>query len=106
MIERQIRMARSIAQYIIESSAYELLPTSSESVGHALKQIYIVVLFCAKDEQINKELVRRINGSRQIYVSGTQWDGRPAARFAIATWQVDVARDLPIVKGVLEEVAG
>ena len=66
--------------------------------------MYIIVLFRAKDEGLNKDLVKRINGSRKVYVSGTQWDGRPAARFAVATWMVDVERDLKLIRQVLEDV--
>jgi hypothetical protein len=55
---------------------------------------------------LNAELVKRVNCSRRIYVSGTQWEGKAAARFAVANWQVDVERDLAVIKEVLREVAG
>jgi hypothetical protein len=45
-----------------------------------------------------------MNSTRKLYVSGTQFDGKAAARFAVANWQVDVERDLAIAKEVLEEV--
>jgi hypothetical protein len=48
--------------------------------------------------------VKRMNSTRKLYVSGTQWEGKAAARFAVANWQVDVDRDLAVVKEVLEEV--
>jgi hypothetical protein len=38
-------------------------------------------------------------------VSGTQWEGRAAARFAVANWQVDVERDSAVIRDVLDEVA-
>ena len=70
-----------------------------------MENIYIIALFRARDEALNAELVQRINSTRRIYVSGTQWDGRPAARFAVASWMVDVKRDLALVKEVLESMA-
>lgn len=101
MLERQVKLARAIASFIVQGSDYELLPHGEEGT----ESIYIIVLFRARDARLNAELVRCINGSRRIYVSGTQWDGRPAARFAVATWLVDVDRDVAVVRDVLEEVA-
>ena len=66
----------------------------------------MIVIFRAKNAELNSELVKRINGLRKLYVSGTQWEGKPAARFAVANWQVDVERDLAVIKDVLQEVAG
>ena len=100
MLERQIRLARAIARYIASSPRYRLLPDSNVE-----ENIYIIVLFRAENDDLNKDLVKRINATRKIYVSGTQWDGRPAARFAIASWLVHVDRDLELVRGVLDEVA-
>ncbi|KAK5131383.1 hypothetical protein LTR08_000986 [Meristemomyces frigidus] len=104
MLERQIHLARGIAKLILDNGEFELLPTpagSDTSPDAQLSQIYIIVLFRAKDGALNNELVRRINATRKLYVSGTQWDGKPAARFAVANWQVDVERDLRIVEEVL-----
>ena len=87
MLERQIRLARSIAGLILDSDDFELLPTpvnGDVSRDARLRQIYIIVLFRAKDDALNNELVQRINATRRLYVSGTQWDGKPAARFADA----------------------
>ena len=100
MITRQVELARGIAKYISDSNMYELLPK-----GNEIENVYIIVLFRAKDEELNKNLVKKVNSSRRIYVSGTQWDGRPAARFAVASWMVSYARDMEIVKQVLDEVA-
>lgn len=69
-----------------------------------MEGVYIIVLFSAKDDVVNGELVRRINGLRRIYVSGTRWEGRAACRIAVSTWKVDVERDFGRVRGVLEEV--
>jgi glutamate/tyrosine decarboxylase-like PLP-dependent enzyme len=105
MLERQIALSRSIAKFILQSEDYELLPHSHSSVEEVLANIYIIVLFRAKNEEANKRLVNDIKASRKIYVSGTAWEGKPACRFAVSNWMVDVERDLPIVEQVLEDVA-
>lgn len=63
------------------------------------------MLFRAKEEELNGQLVGRINATRKIYVSGTRWEGRAAVRIAISTWKVDVERDLALVREVLAEVS-
>jgi len=108
ILARQIRLSRAIAAHIDSHPAYELLPLSSASatLEEKLSRIYVIVIFRAKDAELKSELVKRINGSRKLYVSGTQWEGKAAARFAVANWQVDVERDLAVIKDVLQEVAG
>ena len=106
ILTRQIKLSRAIAAYIDSHASYELLPLASTSLEERLSRIYVIVIFRAKDGKLNNELVRRINGSRRLYVSGTQWEGKAAARFAVANWQVDVERDLAVIKEVLQEVAG
>jgi glutamate/tyrosine decarboxylase-like PLP-dependent enzyme len=108
ILKRQIKLARAIAAFVLEHPAYELLPLpdeSSSSLEDRLARIYVIVIFRAKDEALNGELVKRMNRTRKLYVSGTQWEGKTAARFAVANWQVDVERDLAIVKEVLDEVS-
>lgn len=106
ILERQIKLARAITAHVQDHPAYELLPLAEESssLEDRLAQIYVIVIFRARDEALNGELVKRMNSTRKLYVSGTQFGGKPAARFAVANWQVDVDRDLAIVKEVLEEV--
>jgi glutamate/tyrosine decarboxylase-like PLP-dependent enzyme len=106
ILTRQIKLSRAIATFIDSHDSYELLPVASASLEERLSRIYVIVIFRAKDAKLNNELVRRINGSRKLYVSGTQWEGKAAARFAVANWQVDVERDLAVIKEVLQEVAG
>ncbi|KAL1622205.1 hypothetical protein SLS56_008877 [Neofusicoccum ribis] len=105
MLERQIRLSRAIAGLILDHPAYELLAQSSASRKEILDDIYIIVLFRAKDEQLNRELVRRINATSKVYVSGTSWEGVPACRFAVSNWQVDIERDLKVVSEVLDTVS-
>jgi glutamate/tyrosine decarboxylase-like PLP-dependent enzyme len=99
MLERQIALARRIAEYIDASSHYQLLPVNNNS-----DSIFIIVLFRAYDGQLAKTLVKRINSTKKVYVSGTEWSNLPACRFAVSNWQVDVERDFRIIEGVLEEV--
>lgn len=106
MLRRQIRLARQIARYIDEHSQFELLPKSAASTAERIGSIYIIVLFKAKDDDLNKELVQRVNSMSRVYVSGTSWDGAPACRFAVANWRVDVERDMALVRNVLDTVAG
>lgn len=102
MLERQISLARAIADYILDHTALELLPQSGSPRGERLGRIYIIVLFKAKEEKLNHELATRIKRGRKIYVSGTIWDGKPACRFAVSNWMADVKKDLPIIKSALE----
>ncbi|USP73153.1 hypothetical protein yc1106_00427 [Curvularia clavata] len=104
MLERQIQLSRGIAQYILESSEYELLPKKEAPREEILDSIYIIVLFRAKNEELNKQLVNKIKTTRKIYVSGTSWEGRPACRFAVSNWMADADRDLPVIKQVLQEI--
>ncbi|KAF2025560.1 PLP-dependent transferase [Setomelanomma holmii] len=104
MLERQIELSRGIAKFILESEDYELLPESDASTEETLSGIYIIVLFRAKNEELNKRLIESIKATRKIYVSGTSWNGQPACRFAISNWRVDVKKDLLLIREVLQEV--
>jgi glutamate/tyrosine decarboxylase-like PLP-dependent enzyme len=125
MLHRQVQLCRGIAACILGSEAFELLPVvkgererereeggkqqgegkQEEQLKQILNTIYIIVLFRARDPEVNSKLVAQIKQTRKIYVSGTTWEGRPACRFAVSNWQVDVQRDLKIVTRVLEDVA-
>ncbi|KAF2239443.1 PLP-dependent transferase [Viridothelium virens] len=104
MLKRQIALARGIASYLLEHPKYELLAQTEGQSEATLDRIYIIVLFRATDDNINPELVKRINSTRKIYVSGTSWQGLPACRFAVANWQVNVDDDLALIKDVLDDV--
>jgi hypothetical protein len=115
MFARQVRLARGVAKFLDESDGYEILPKQqaarptkapaevSPEHGEKYLDTHIIILFRARDEKINAELVNSINATRKMYVSGTKWDGKPACRIAISTWKVEVGRDLELVTGVLEE---
>ncbi|PSN62621.1 PLP-dependent transferase [Corynespora cassiicola Philippines] len=102
MLERQIILSRAIAEYILDSNEFELLPKSDGTREQRLGNIFIIVLFRAKDDAINEKLVARIKEHNRVYVSGTSWDGKPACRFAVSNYKTDASRDMPIIKEALE----
>lgn len=108
LLERQISLSRGVAEFLANSPHFEMLPRSPPSFAKVKEQgvarIYNIVLFRAKDDAVNEQLVQRVNATRQIFISATQWDGQPAARFAISNWQVDVDRDMALIKDVLLSV--
>lgn len=89
-----------MAQFIQESKQYELLPNGN------IDEIFMIVLFRAKDSALNDVLVERINATRKIYVSPTTWKGEKAVRIAVSNWMVNVAKDFGVISSVLNEVAG
>jgi glutamate/tyrosine decarboxylase-like PLP-dependent enzyme len=99
LLERQIALARRIATHIVDSPTYELLPDDN------LDKIYMVVLFRARSETLNVQLVSLLNASRRMHISGLPWKGRPAARIAVGTWRVDVERDFAVVVEALDAAA-
>ena len=103
MLKRQITFARSVAAYIFDHPAFELLPRDVFTSKSRINQdVFIIVLFKAIDRVLNEVLVKKVNASNKMYVSGTVWDGGPASRIAVSNWQVDPSRDLEVVKSVLE----
>jgi len=100
MFARQVRLARGIARFLDAHEEYELLASSEHG---QYDNTHIIVIFRAKDENVNEKLVGKINGTRKMYVSGTKWEGKPACRIAVSTWKVDVERDLKLVGGVLQD---
>ena len=105
MLKRQIRFARAVAMHLFDHADFELLPRNVFSDRASIEQnIYIIVLFKAKNEALNNVLVKMINASSRMFVSGTVWDSCPASRIAVSNWQVNLDRDLSVVKTVLENV--
>ena len=96
MVHRMVSLARRVAVFIEhECQQLELLPAGRHR--ESMEAIFNIVLFRAKDDSLNHHLVRIINGGRLIYISGTSWDGKPAARFAIAKWNTKVEEDFKII---------
>ncbi|THZ87313.1 PLP-dependent transferase [Aureobasidium pullulans] len=105
MLENQIALARGIASYIQSSSVYKLLPEAESGSVDPLSRVFIIVLFKAINSELNDTLVKKINATRKIYVSGTKHAGQPACRFAISNWQASVEKDLAVIIDVLETVS-
>ncbi|KAL6234710.1 hypothetical protein BDW75DRAFT_211538 [Aspergillus navahoensis] len=105
IIEEQIRLARKITEWLYDHPKYNVLP-GVDSKKELLDKTYMVVLFSAKDDELNRQLAVKIDETRRIYVSGTSWQNRPACRIAISNWRAQVDRDFFVVKEVLDGVAG
>jgi glutamate/tyrosine decarboxylase-like PLP-dependent enzyme len=103
MMLRQIELARDVAKRISKLDFLQLLPADVHRDGCDLSSIYMVVIFRAKDDDFNSELVQRIKDNRKIYASGTVWDGAPAARIAVSNWQASASRDGPYIESALLE---
>ncbi|KAK7419357.1 hypothetical protein QQZ08_010890 [Neonectria magnoliae] len=101
LIANMVALSRRVAAFLRDSEHYELLPDE----GADLEEVFMIVLFRAKDEALNEVLVEKINETRQMYVSGTRWKGQKAVRMAVSTWRVDVARDCEVVTSILTHVA-
>jgi glutamate/tyrosine decarboxylase-like PLP-dependent enzyme len=101
LIANMTRLSRQIAQFLRESPHYDLLPNEDADLG----DVFMIVLFRAKEKELNDVLVDKINATRQMYVSGTSWKGEKAVRIAVSNWRVDVERDARVVEGLLNAVA-
>jgi len=103
MLIRQVQLARAVASFVSDHEELDLLP-HDRSGSEGLENIFMVVLFQAKDESLNQRLTSAINAFRKIFVSGTSWDGRAACRIAISNWQVSVERDFVTITDILSKV--
>lgn len=101
MLIRHITLARRLAAWIWDHPKYDLLPEFADKET-AMSKIFIIVLFRARDDVLNQKLVQTIKNTRKMYVSGTSWDGQPAARIAISNWQVDPEADGQMVESILD----
>ncbi|KAH8170613.1 pyridoxal-dependent decarboxylase conserved domain-containing protein [Sarocladium implicatum] len=104
-LARMTRLARGVAKFLRSSSEYELLPATDAGAADVDDEVFIIVLFRAKRADLNGVLVEKINESRDMYVSGTSWQGEKAARIAVSNWKVDPEQDLEVIKKVLQDVA-
>lgn len=103
VIQEQIRLARMIAEWLFDHPKYNVLPAVC-SKQELLDKTYMVVLFSAKDDDLNGQLAAKINETLRMYVSSTSWQKRPACRIAISNWRVQPERDFAVVKEVLSSV--
>ncbi|KAF3146389.1 hypothetical protein TWF569_006398 [Orbilia oligospora] len=104
LIRRLIVHARMIAR-IIKDELYQYY----ELIFPNIDDLFMVVLFRAKDDTLNEVLAEQINSTRKIWVSGTSWGGSKAVRIAAANWRVNLEEEgfggVAIVRDVLKEVA-
>jgi glutamate/tyrosine decarboxylase-like PLP-dependent enzyme len=96
-LDKMIHFSRQLSSWVAASPDYELLLERPESA-------YTVVLLRAKDEELNRQLKERVNSKNEVYVTGTQWEGRPAMRVAPCNWNMEKTAYLK-VQIVLENVA-
>ncbi|KAJ6779756.1 hypothetical protein PWT90_06288 [Aphanocladium album] len=101
MLGNMARLSRAVASFLRESPHYELLPEGN----NAGEEIFMSVLFRAKDTTLNDTLVAKINETRQMYVSGTSWKGEKAVRIAVSNWRISLERDAVVVQEILNCVA-
>jgi glutamate/tyrosine decarboxylase-like PLP-dependent enzyme len=99
LVSNMVQLSRRLAAFLRDSDDYELLPNAD------LDEVFIIVLFRAKNPELNSRLVEEINQTRQMYVSGTAWKGDKAVRVAVSNWKVDVERDFKVVTAILTAVA-
>jgi glutamate/tyrosine decarboxylase-like PLP-dependent enzyme len=95
LLSNMARLSRQLAAFLRDSPHYELLPNDD------MDEVFMIVLFRAKEERLNDGLVEKINGTRQMYLSGTSWKGAKAVRIAVSNWKVDVERDYKAVTTIL-----
>ena len=104
MLKRQVGLARRVTQWLLNDDRFEVLPISSSDT-EILEKTLVLVLFRIRNEILRKDFVKRINATGKMFVSGTVWDGRPAARIAVSNWRVDIDRDSGLIQEVLDQVA-
>ena len=104
LLKRQIGLARRVTRWLVRDGRYEVLP-GWESEREVVEKTFMVVLFRARDEVLNEQLVKKINATGKMYVTGTSWKGKPAARIAVSNWRTEIERDGKLVEAVLDEVA-
>ncbi|KAH7326088.1 pyridoxal phosphate-dependent transferase [Stachybotrys elegans] len=102
LLSNMVQLARNVASFVRDSEHYLLLPEGEASVDD---DIFMTVLFRAKDAALNQVLVDKINQTRQLYVSGTSWAGEKAVRLAVSNWKVDAEKDFKVVASILTAVA-
>jgi glutamate/tyrosine decarboxylase-like PLP-dependent enzyme len=106
MLKRQIGLARRVTSWLLRDERFEVLPATAATASEqdVLARTYMVVLFRVKDEQKMKTFVQRVKETGKIYVSGTVWEGKEAARIAVSNWRADVERDGELIENVLDEM--
>ncbi|KAK6539661.1 hypothetical protein TWF694_009866 [Orbilia ellipsospora] len=106
LIRRLILHARLIAKIL----ASEALSQHYEILLPEVDDMFMVVIFKARDPELNEILAEKINATGKMWVSGTTWGGSKAVRIAVANWRVNLEEEvfggLSIAREVLSTVAG
>ncbi|CCG85014.1 protein of unknown function [Taphrina deformans PYCC 5710] len=105
MIHRNLDFARSIDNWLRKSVYFEVLtPQPAEVIGCNLDQGQFettnIVLFTVRtDSKVPSgyhdmnDVIAAINSTSALYVTGTVFHGRPAARLAVSNWRTGLARE-------------
>ncbi|GAA6003895.1 pyridoxal phosphate-dependent decarboxylase family protein [Rhodotorula paludigena] len=124
LIERNIAFARRIDAFLRSHPSYDVLtptpPSTGPSDSHPFAyRVLNVVLFApsfsaparfttpsASNLDPGATFLRALNGSNEIFVTGTNWRGRAAVRLAVSNWatEIEEGREWEVVKRVLEGV--
>ncbi|KAJ3065226.1 hypothetical protein HDU98_011396 [Podochytrium sp. JEL0797] len=93
LFDRNLRFANRVARWIEESRDFVLLNNQCGGDDGGVR-VSNIVLFCASAAVVrfvgkegNARLVEEINGSREMYVTGTVWEGRAGVRLAVSNWK-------------------
>ena len=95
IVRQNIAFARDIEAWLVGSPHYDVLTPPSTSSGQAGRfRLLNIVLFAPARtcgvkrfedaETGGQEMVKSINATGQIYVTGTKWQGRSGARLAVS----------------------
>ncbi|KAL5594384.1 hypothetical protein BROUX41_001319 [Berkeleyomyces rouxiae] len=107
MVGQMVSVTRELAREIALLPEYELLPRArAEAGGNKEHHVSFILMISLRDRDKNKTLVDRINASREMFVSGSMWDGVPVARIAVSshrTTMEDVAGVVELLKKVAAE---
>jgi glutamate/tyrosine decarboxylase-like PLP-dependent enzyme len=81
LVERACTCAQLFAERIVSLPGVELLNDV------VLNQ----VLFCFGSDEETDEVLRRVQGAGDVWMSGTTWAGRRAIRISVSNWQTTAA---------------
>ncbi|RDI48650.1 pyridoxal phosphate-dependent decarboxylase family protein [Aquicella lusitana] len=95
MVKRQYEFAQAMGEWIKKQEAYELI----------MPVVFNIVLFRHKkvaSSEDNQQLIKQINATNQLSLSGTMFNGIPALRLAVANWCISLDQDQqPVCEGLL-----
>ncbi|BGP44145.1 hypothetical protein JCM10449v2_008209 [Rhodotorula kratochvilovae] len=123
LVSRNIAFARRVETFLRSHPAYDVLtppsPAASVAEDPFAFRVLNVVLFApspaapsrfrlatAENPDPAGTFLRALNGSNEIFCTGTAWRGRKAVRLAVSNWGTELVegREWEIVRRVLERV--